>query len=380
MSATRDNRFAIVIPALNPARDLAAYCASLRAMTPTPILLVDDGSRQDVQAVFDACRREVADVEVLHHEVNRGKGRALKTAFSHLLETCPNLVGCVTCDSDGQHAPKDVVACLDALEKNPAALVLGCRDFSGPGVPWKSRFGNNSMRWQFRCATGRDFLDTQTGLRAISAEFMRSLLGVPGERFEFETKMLLVLEGRPLLQIPIETIYVDGNRETHFRLFADSVNITWQLVKFGFAKFVIFTFASLASFGVDIGLFSLLYYHVFPEGASGRLFWSTLLARAASLLFNFFVNRHLVFRDGKAGAAPLGRSFIQYLLLAAVIYGCSYLCTWLATRLFPGSAVTLLKAIVDFLLFLASFTVQRAVVFRHRAAGIGQCTLPLIDP
>ncbi len=363
MSPPPNSRFAIVIPALNPARDLAAYCASLRAMTPTPILLVDDGSREEALPVFEACRREVADVEVLHHEVNRGKGRALKTAFAHLLETTPALVGCVTCDSDGQHAPKDVVACLEALEANPDALVLGCRDFSRPDVPWKSRFGNNSMRWQFRCATGLDFHDTQTGLRAISVEFMRRLLDVPGERFEFETKMLLVLGDRPLVQIPIQTIYVDGNRETHFRPFADSAKITWQLVKFGFVKFVLFTFASLSSFGVDIGLFALFFYRVFHEGAPGRLFWSTILARAASLLFNFLVNRNLVFREGKNGVAPLGRSFARYLLLAAFIYVCSYFFTKLAAHLFSGTSVTLLKAIVDLLLFLASFTIQRIAVF-----------------
>ncbi|MBQ7252547.1 MAG: glycosyltransferase family 2 protein [Kiritimatiellae bacterium] len=217
---------AIVVPAYDPPEGFVRYLASLREACPSPaIVLVDDGSRSEAAETFRECLSRVPGTTLLSHRVNRGKGCALKTAFSHLLSVRPGLKGCVTCDCDGQHAPEDVARCLAALDAEPGALVLGCRSFARAGVPWKSRMGNRTMRILFRLATGRDFSDTQTGLRAVPAGFMRELLGCPGERFEFETRMLLRLGTRKLVQLPVRTLYADGNRATHFRPLADSLSV-----------------------------------------------------------------------------------------------------------------------------------------------------------
>ena len=357
------HEFAIVIPSLNPDKGLQGYVAALRAITDIPIVLVDDGSREDLKAIFRQCVAEVADVSLLTHDVNRGKGRALKTAFAHLLDTVPGLTGCVTCDSDGQHAPHDVLKCLNALKEEPDTLVLGCRTFNLEHVPWKSRFGNNSMRTLFRLATGSDFLDTQTGLRAIPAEFMRELLECPGERFEFETHMLLRLNGRKLLQVPIETLYVDGNRETHFDPFKDSLKITSIILVAWLRKLAKFTIASLLSFGVDLGLFTLLYYRVFNEGWFGRLFFSVAIARAISLVFNYSCNRYFVFGETHGERSFNTRAFGKYLILAGFIMAASYGLTSACHAAFPRIAIELVKVCVDFVLFLASYGVQRVMIF-----------------
>lgn len=216
---------AIVIPSLDPDSRLPSYCAALRERTGAPILLVDDGSRAEFRGVFDECIAAAPGVSLVRHDRNRGKGRALKTAFAELLRTRPDLAGCVTADSDGQHAPEDVVRCMEKLAERPDALVLGCRTFDRKDVPWRSRFGNGWMRTLFRLVSGHAFDDTQTGLRGIPAGFMRELLDVPGERFEFESEMLLRLGRRPLVQFPIRTIYENRNACSHFRPFADSAKI-----------------------------------------------------------------------------------------------------------------------------------------------------------
>jgi glycosyltransferase involved in cell wall biosynthesis len=216
---------------------LPAYLAALREKCPVPVLLVNDGSRAETADVFRECVARVPDAELLVHSSNRGKGRALKTAFAHLLETRPGIKGCVTCDCDGQHAPEDAARCLAALAADPDAFVLGCRAFSFSHVPWKSRIGNNAMRAVFRLATGRIYLDTQTGLRAIPADFMRELLDCPGDRFEFETRMLLRLGRRKLVQVPIRTLYSGGNRGTHFRPLADSLRVLSVVLAEGAASF-----------------------------------------------------------------------------------------------------------------------------------------------
>lgn len=359
-----DGRYAIVIPAFDPDDGLPSYVAALRAVCPHPILLVDDGSRPGAEAVFRRCAEEVPGVEVARHPVNRGKGRALKTAFERLLRERPSLEGCVTCDCDGQHAPEDVAACLAALDAHPGAVVMGCRSFGLGHVPWKSRWGNNAMRLLFRLVTGRGFADTQTGLRALPADFMRELLDCPGERFEFETRMLLRLKGRKLLQIPIRTLYDDGNRGTHFNPFGDSAKIVAVLLA-GWAETLgAFALASLLSFGVDIGLFSLLYYAVFGNGAAGRLFWAVALARTVSVVFNYACNRYFVFGESRRDRRFDGRAFGRYVLLAVFIMGASYALTRFSRAAFPGVPLPWTKACVDLGLFLASFAVQRLAVFR----------------
>lgn len=246
-------RYAIVIPSLNPGEELAGYVKSLRAIMNCPIVLVDDGSDERRRAIFSNCAKAAADVTVLTHDVNRGKGRALKTAFAHILENHPEVAGCVTCDSDGQHAPDDVARALSTLEANPEALVLGCRAFDMSNVPWKSRFGNKWSRTLFTLATGISVTDTQTGLRAFPASMMRELLDCPGERFEFETHMLLRLHGRPVVQIPIQTLYIDGNRETHFSPWRDSPRIMAIIIGAIFARLARFCSTSLSGAGARRG-------------------------------------------------------------------------------------------------------------------------------
>lgn len=359
---------AIVIPALNPGEGLPVYCRALRAITDEPILLVDDGSRADLLHLFDECAA-IPQVFVIHHDINRGKGRALKTAFSRLLADHPDLAGCVTADADGQHTPTDVLRCRQALATHSEALILGCRTFSLGHVPWRSRFGNNCIRGFFQLATGRRFRDTQTGLRAIPAAFMRTLLDVPGERFDFETRMLLALGDRPLVELPIETVYEAGNPTSHFRPLRDSAHILGIVLASALRRMAAFLTASLASFALDIGLYSLLFRLVFRDTAHARLILSVAIARAVSLIFNYLCNRHLVFAEGNDSSRrhAFGRhAFARYLLLAVGLLGASYALTKGAIALWPRVPSEILKAIIDFLLFFVSFAIQRLFVFRRR--------------
>lgn len=362
---------AIVIPSLNPGKDLPGYVASLRKVLDAPIVIVDDGSRDELKPVFDECRRAVPDVTVLTHEVNRGKGRALKTAFAYLLDNYPGIAGCVTCDSDGQHAPADVRRAFETLRGNPDALVLGCRSFDLSQVPWKSRFGNKWSRALFAMASGVSVTDTQTGLRAIPSSFMRELLECPGERFEFETHMLLRLGGRPMAQIPIETLYVDGNSETHFDPLKDSFRIMSIIARALLVRIARFGVVSVLSFAIDIGIFWALFRLVFRSGGHLATLVSVAVARSISLVVNYWANRRFVFNAAGAHAVPVRASIARYLALAAFVMLASYALTDAARVALPGVRVELAKAVIDLCLWLVSYGVQRALVFPGGAARRG---------
>ena len=98
----------IIIPAYQPDEKLTGVVDGLISRTHYPIVIVDDGSRPDCQPLF-AALAEKEYVTVLHHEVNRGKGAAMKTAFQYVYDNCPDADGVITVDADGQHLPEDVL-------------------------------------------------------------------------------------------------------------------------------------------------------------------------------------------------------------------------------------------------------------------------------
>jgi glycosyltransferase involved in cell wall biosynthesis len=362
---------AYIIPTLDPDANLPSLVAKLLEIAPRrEVIVVNDGSGSAADPIFSALRGR-ARVTVLEHNRNLGKGRALKTAFRHYLETRADGVGAVTADSDGQHAPADVAAVAAALEANPASLVVGVRDFSRPGVPFRSRFGNRLTSRMLRCM-GLRLSDTQSGLRGVPARFMRSLLDVPGERFEFETAMLLEA-GRaaiPVIELPIATIYRERNRSSHFKPLLDSLRIYRLLCARGVRQFGLFAVSALLSAGLDLLIFALLFHRLLPALGLPRLIGATIVARLVSAYCNYSLNRRRVFLC-PGGWLPDGRSLSLYTLLCAALMLSSYFGVRGLLSLLPRANVVLLKAGVDLALFIISFTLQKFLVFRAPAGKSG---------
>ncbi len=345
----------VIIPAYEPDDKLIGLVKSLVEASLNPIIVVNDGS--DTEA-FGRIFNEVKGLGaiVLDHSVNMGKGRALKTAFNYCLNEYPGLVGVITADSDGQHSPEDIKKCKDALLAEPDALVLGARNFDESGVPARSVFGNKTTSRVMRFLAGMNISDTQTGLRGISAGFMKALLTVKGERFEFETNMLLETkeQGIRIVEVPIRTIYLEGNKSSHFHAIKDSARI--------YSVFLKFIFSSLSSSVVDIVLFSLFcsLFRNMPLPV-GYIMLATVVARVISAVYNFTINYKVVFR----GKGSKSAAAIKYLVLAVFIMIASGALVSFFHGLIPQSPEFVVKIPVDCVLFLVSFYVQREVVYKN---------------
>lgn len=230
-------RIAVIIPAWQPNEQLPALVAALRRAGVRHLIVVDDGSSPACEPIFaDLARTE--GVHLCRHNENRGKGRALKTAFEDALRTYPRLTGVVTADADGQHLPEDILRVAGELVGAPGGApdgaVLGVRAFTGP-VPFRSRMGNALTRQIFHLLTGHWVRDTQTGLRGLPLSVLPELLDLPGERYEFEMAMLAHLcraAGAPH-EIPIETVYLEDNRGSHFDPLRDSLRVYRALFRAG---------------------------------------------------------------------------------------------------------------------------------------------------
>lgn len=232
MSNTQDCRLrcTIVLPSLNPDEKFDRVVDGLREAGFRQIMIIDDGSDQEHQGHF--MRAEAfPECEVLHHQGNKGKGRALKDGFVEVLRRFPGSEGVITIDGDGQHLTKDIIACGNRMLEEKTKVVLGCRDFDLPGVPARSVAGNKTTSKLFR-AYGIRLSDTQTGLRAIPTRYLSRFCAIEGERFEFETNMLLKMKrkGIDFVEQPIETVYEDENLGSHY----DTIKDSWRIFKIMF--------------------------------------------------------------------------------------------------------------------------------------------------
>ena len=346
----------IVIPSYEPDEKLLSLLKRLRENGFTNIVVVDDGSGEAYARFFDEAK-ETYQCKVLHHAVNQGKGRALKTAFNFCLQEFQSLVGVVTADSDGQHTPDCILACAEKLIEHPDSLILGCRCFEGENVPDRSEFGNKCTRVVMKYLTGITVSDTQTGLRGIPAAFMQELLMVKGERFEFETNMLLETKVRrvSIVEVPIKTIYIEENKTSHFNPIKDSIKIYMI-----FGKFL---FSSLSSSVVDLVLFSIfcLLLRDMDFRVVSYITAATVLARILSAFYNYSMNYKVVFQS----ETPIKKSLPRYTALAVVQMSLSAL---LVNKLYPlfGGVEVLVKIPVDVLLFFLSFVIQREFVYSEK--------------
>ena len=231
--------------------------------------------------------------------------------------------------------------------KNSDKLILGVRNFDSENVPAKSKFGNKITRGIFKYFIGLEITDTQTGLRGISKNLMNIYLDTSGERYEYETNMLILCQekGIEIDEVEIETIYLNSNANSHFNPLKDSIMI-YRL----FLKYFIVAFSS---FILDIVLFGFMF-RIFD--INSKILAATIMARVVSSIYNYLVNSKLVFKDMSF------RSLAKYYILAIIqmfISGCFV--TYFYSLL--NINVIIIKIIIDFLLWIINLIIQREFVF-----------------
>ena len=340
-----------IIPAYNPDKKFHVVIDGLVQAGFKHIIVVNDGTDTKYLNLFEKIRKNKKCV-LLEHNINMGKGRALKTAFAYFLENYPEDIGVVTLDADNQHQVGDVIECAKKLEEFPDSLIVGTRDFNLPNIPRRSVLGNKVTSFAFKTLCGINITDTQSGLRGIPRKFVERLINVKGERFEFETNMLLETKVLkiPIHEVKIETVYINGNTSSNFNPLRDSINIYKVIFKF--------IFSSATSIICDYSLFILLGIVFSFLGDEISLLIATVGARIVSSVVNFSVNRKLVFKNSDR----LKKVLIRYYILAIIIMFFSYAGMYILT-FNAGINALIAKVIVDVVLFVASFKMQINWVF-----------------
>lgn len=345
--------FCAVIPSLNPDHRLKSIVRKLSDRGFCRIIAVNDGSESD--EIFKEIQSEYG-CDLLTHCINLGKGRAMKTAMNHYMNSYANECdGVVFVDGDDQHDVDDVCKCCDSSLENPGCLILGARDFNSEGIPPRSRYGNKVTSRFFGLFCGLNISDTQTGLRVIPNSLIPDFVGLAGERFEYETNMLLETKrlAVPIVEVPIRTIYEDDNKQSHFNPIKDSIAIYKMLL--GFVS------SSLASALIDLGLYQLLFVLTSALSMKLRILSATVIARIASSLFNYTVNSKLVFRCSDDPKKTIVKYYLLCIAQTAASFGGVYGLSFIF-----GEKSIIAKLIVDTVLSLISFKIQQNFVFKNK--------------
>lgn len=288
----------ILIPAYKPDKALLSLVEELTASN-VGILVVNDGSGSEYDSIFKAAASKAT---VLSLPQNQGKGAALKYGMRHLKEYFPDCLHFITADADGQHKVSDILRVRDEL-KQGATLVLSVRSFRGE-VPFRSRVGNYLSRFIYTALTSHYFRDNQSGLRGFSAEHLDWLVRVGGEKYDYEMNVLYHADKQriPITTLLIETVYLDGNKSSHFDPLKDTLRIYRQLFSSAWVSF--------ATIGV-VEFFLAMETLLFPRLPAFPIplnYWQLLgiLPQACffAIVFNILMNRFIAFRRFRYADGP----------------------------------------------------------------------------
>lgn len=196
--------YGAILPALNAARFLPEVIGEIRALHPElRILVVDDGSTDGTAEVA-----RTAGAEVAVHDVNKGKGEALKTGYAWA--TAEGLDWVYTMDSDGQHLPAELRGFKDAAAGEDLDIVIGTRMAETADMPWLRKMTNHFTSWIISRLAGCDIPDSQNGYRLYKTVCFENLV-LKTSRYDSESEILVRLarRGFKIGSAPITTVYGD---------------------------------------------------------------------------------------------------------------------------------------------------------------------------
>jgi glycosyltransferase involved in cell wall biosynthesis len=193
-------RAAAVIPAFNEASSIATL---VRRICPSVdrVIVVDDGSTDGTGE-----RARAAGADVVVHEANRGKGRAVRTGLARVFGG--DFTHVLLLDGDMQHLPEEAPALLAEAERSGADVVLGQRRFERDRMPASryhaNRIGSRVLSW----FVGVPVRDTQCGFRVFRVDALRPLR-LTATGYEIETEMLVKVRrrGGRVATVPVTAVY-----------------------------------------------------------------------------------------------------------------------------------------------------------------------------
>jgi glycosyltransferase involved in cell wall biosynthesis len=197
---------AILIPAYNEGKyikDVLSECLQYGL----DLIIIDDGSTDNTIEIIEKFPKPVEPkIILIRHQLNKGKGEALKTGFNFAAKN--NYSGVITLDGDGQHKVSEIEDFIRMAENENPDVIVGSRFKNTKGMPFIRLATNFFTSWLISAIAGKKIDDVQSGFRYVSLRALENI-NLETKNFDTEPEMLLKASWLNYIikNIPISTIY-----------------------------------------------------------------------------------------------------------------------------------------------------------------------------
>jgi glycosyltransferase involved in cell wall biosynthesis len=210
----------VVMPVYNEAATVAQVCRTVLAQPIVQeLLIVDDGSQDNTWTALQALVQEDSRVKLYRHEVNRGKGAALRTGFAQA--TAPLVI---VQDADLEYDPREYETLAGPILQGRADVVFGSR-FQGSGPHrvlyfWHS-LANHMLTTVSNMFTNINLTDIEVGFKMFKREVVQKIQ-LKENRFGIEPELVAKvakMDGVRIYEVPISY---------YGRTYAEGKKINWR--------------------------------------------------------------------------------------------------------------------------------------------------------
>ena len=200
------------------------------------------------------------------------------------------------------------------------------------------------MQFHLKCKSQRN--------QRWKIQFCLKGLLIPVNGYSFEMESIISANNDPInklevVEVPIETVYEEGNPTSHFNPILDSMRIYFVFLRY--------IGSSLIAAITDNSLFALVY------ASTGSVAWSQFWGRFVALLISFIILRKVVFKSHQWW--PL--SLAKYISLVGVFGFISYVIIDFTNQKF-GVSIVVAKLMVESVLFITGFAFARTFIFNSK--------------
>jgi glycosyltransferase involved in cell wall biosynthesis len=220
----------VIMPVYNERETLPEILARVRAVDlRKEIVVVDDGSTDGTREILRE-EDQKGNLKVLYHEVNKGKGGAVRTGLEH---ASGDFV--IIQDADLEYDPRDYPKLLKPLLDGQAEVVYGSRFMEfGKTMFFLQALGNRMVTLVTNLLYGTALSDMETCYKVFRAEVIKSI-PLRSRRFELEPEITakLLKRGYRIHEVPISyqgREYHEGKKLT----WRDGITALWTLIKYRF--------------------------------------------------------------------------------------------------------------------------------------------------
>ena len=356
----------VVIPCFNETRTVEACIQAVLAIQSDDlrlqVIVVDDRSTDRSAEIVEKLAAEHPEIILLRHDVNRGKGAALRTGIARATGDYVAIQ-----DADLEYDPQDLKRLVGVLRIGVADVVIGSR-FLSHGYHrvlyfWHS-VGNRFLTLLSNMLTDLNLTDMETCYKVFKREVIQSL-ELEEDRFGFEPEVVAKIahQGLRIYEMGISyrgRTYAEGKKigmkdgwRALFCILHYNLPLAPAPVQLAF-----YTLAGGLAALVNLLVFLVLFY------AGAGTMTSVLTAFFLAAGVNYLLSIAFIFRHRSRYSAA-----VELLIFLAAVTAIGWLDVLLTDRaLAAGWPPAVAKLSASALILLLNFAVRRYIVFRQRVS------------